>query len=251
MEYSPSKVWENLEAQASAFYEQEILARYDEEYRQEVFQNYMIHEKAFVQKTIEAILKAVSGTSPDARSVLVLFDVDNTLLQRRTRGVNEGKHVVRPTAESLLTLVKEIEDFTRVKIQLGLLTDRTPEGIEEVSLQDPGLKILNQYFVPENMYESRSAYDTSPPDLHKSEQLLEHARENWNNVVDIDLLERNAESYDTSRTNDVKLRILSRIKREKGDTRLTIIDDAQYPKWTDETKGVYGVSLREEGRFRL
>lgn len=211
----------------------------------EQFDECMAHEEAFITSVIAKIEDVLSRSD---REIIVLFDLDETLVSPKRDQQEKLISIVRPSAEPLFNdYLNTLIESQRVKA--GFLSTRGKEAM------------VSQLSDPDNLLQLARFIDTS---LVYSTEDLEEVYEHGNTweiiarkhsskgsglLQDDSVQEQSPDHYMYSDGDWYKLDCLQHIKKSHPDSNIIVVDDLLFPKNLNESQGVYGVSLQNKGKF--
>lgn len=214
---------------------------YEEAEIQEKIEEAMGRERSFV---VSVLSRLYDATEKSRSERVLLFDIDETIGTPDFPDDNTLITILRP---SLMPLLSEI---SAPNLRIGFLSTRGKEAMEQ-QLQDPQhLAPLRQYIDPAYVYSARGEREL----MCRFDELGEKLKEEFggeSGVIDEDLLGRDGEhDYPRLPGDQVKLRVLKKMRGELEGKAVVVVDDFSYPKYLNTKNGFYGVALREkDGAF--
>ena len=193
-------------------------------------------EKGFVVR----VLSAVEEAKKTSDNIILLFDVDETIARKPFRG--EG--YIRPS------LIPVLEKVTSKGVAVGLLTNRGKEVADDSLESGSDLGSIGAFFDRDIVFSSRGHNKVRADFDFTIEGFRALMLKKFGGVVGEAELDQGSD--DCCGVGDLeKLSALSEIKEQYPDRSIIVVDDLAYPRFLGEDKGLYGVSLKEEGRFEI
>jgi len=262
----------DIEANITKMLADERIARFydDEEMKNEAREKLLKNEQYFVEHILEALQQALN----EKNKVILLFDVDDTigkgfsknylLEDKLPQEENKFITILRPSIEPLLKLIKQIDVNDRIEI--GLCSNRGQEALLQ-QLKDPeNLNPISKHINQNRIYSSRDFllkhYDVGEIDhaYFKLSNELENdydgnnIKKLFSNIISPQKIEQDEAGmvvHLANTGNSEKLVFYSDLKKQEENTGIVAVDDFVYPYYFDPNKGIYGVSLYQNGRFNL
>lgn len=220
------------------------LREMDDEEKTEATEKFMKNEKAFIEQ-ITAVFNTILQQKK-YKEIQILWDVDDTLAKNIFIDQNTFITKIRPMAPILMKLTQEAGRDGNLSLRHGLLTNRSElKGQLE---NKERLEELAPYINENLLYSDR---EIKEPYFRDEQEKLTYYQERLQNITATTTANKLLKIEDNFYPGDRnKLIVLSKIKEKlPNDTAILAIDDFKYPTLLDPKKDMYGVSLKNDGRF--